>query len=76
MKAIDPTIDVSFIIEHARGYDLYWCPHCGWKVGERVSRDDLIAYCWGECLELYGEPIPISFVRGVGPGRPGSECPF
>lgn len=60
----------------AQGMDLYFCPHCGYKLASRYAKDDKIEWCWGECLELYGEPIPCTFVRGIGPGRPESGCPF
>lgn len=72
----DALQDVSVSTAVARGLDLYFCPHCGFKVATRVPRSDLIDYCWGPCLELYGEPIPITFVRGLGAGRPALGMPF
>jgi hypothetical protein len=73
----DALQDVTWWLkEQPNGMDLYWCPHCGYRITNRYDRHDLINYCWGECLEFYGEPIPITFVRGVGPGRPISGCPF
>lgn len=68
--------DVSKAFKQMRGSDLYWCPHCGFKFASRVRRDDLIRYCWGPCLEIYAEPIPVTFVRGIGAGRPGTELPL
>jgi hypothetical protein len=73
-----PTQDISAEIARWKGHsaDLYWCPHCGFMIANRVSRKDLIGWCWGPCLEIYDEPIPLTFVRGLGPGRPENELPF
>jgi hypothetical protein len=70
--------DISDVVAQWKGIaaDLYWCPHCGFQVTHRVARNDLIGWCWGECLEIYGEAIPLTFIRGLGPGRPGNESPF
>ncbi len=56
--------------------DLYWCPHCGFMITDRAPRNDLITACWGPCLEIYGEPIDLTFVRGIGRGAPGRQGVF
>lgn len=72
----DPTVHRPALAAIPIPYDLYWCPSCGWMATGRYRRDDLIGSCWGPCLEKYGEPIPITFVRGVGRGAPQSGCVF
>ena len=64
--------DMSKNIKAWRGQvaDLYYCPHCGYMITHRVARKDMIDYCWGRCLNLYNEALPLTFVRGLGAGRP------
>lgn len=73
---VDFSADIMAWVRVRRPVDLYWCPHCGYKLAHRVARDDLISYCWGECLDIYEEPIPLTFIRGIGKGAPGNEMPF